>query len=128
MNIVQDRLAVPTEATALPHRSTEATPTAQLIELVELSEHRAGDGPAVLEEANPLHGIKTRVQVCVGEAEISLGELLAAREHHVLKLDRGVNQPVDLMLSGKVIARGQLVAIDDHFAVRITELPTPLTA
>jgi flagellar motor switch protein FliN/FliY len=33
---------------------------------------------------------------------------------------------VDLLLDGKVVARGQLVAVDGHFAVRITELPVAL--
>ncbi len=50
----------------------------------------------------------------------------AAKEHQVLRLDRGVDQPVDLTIEGKVVARGQLVAVDGHFAVRITELPVAL--
>jgi flagellar motor switch protein FliN/FliY len=33
---------------------------------------------------------------------------------------------VDLVLEGKVVARGELVAVDGFFAVRITELPLPL--
>ncbi|MNY65664.1 flagellar motor switch protein [compost metagenome] len=55
-----------------------------------------------------------------------MGELLSAKEHQVLKLDRGIEQPVDLTIEGKVVARGQLVAVDGHFAVRITELPMAL--
>ena len=76
--------------------------------------------------ANPLHSVRARLQVCVGEVEVTIGELLAAKEHQVLVLDRTVDQPVDLLLEGKVVARGQLVAVDGSFAVRITELPAPL--
>jgi flagellar motor switch protein FliN len=58
--------------------------------------------------------------------EMSIGELLGARESDVLVLQRSVEQPVDLLLEGKVVARGELVAVDGCFAVRITELPLPL--
>lgn len=86
----------------------------------------AGSGAVLLREANPLHAVKVRLQVCVGEADMSVGELLGARESEVLVLQRGLEQPVDLLLEGKVVARGQLVAVDGCFAVRISELPLPL--
>ncbi|HEY8360371.1 MAG TPA: FliM/FliN family flagellar motor switch protein [Ramlibacter sp.] len=86
----------------------------------------AGVGTPLLASAHPLHAVKVRLQVCVGEADMTLGELLAARQNEVLTLDRGVEQPVDLLLEGRVVARGQLVAVDGAFAVRITELPLPL--
>lgn len=76
--------------------------------------------------ANPLHQVKAKLTVCVGTAELTVGELLNAKEQQVLRLDRTVEQPVDIMLEGQVIARGMLVAIDEYFGVRITELPQPL--
>jgi flagellar motor switch protein FliN/FliY len=104
--------------------SIHAVPGAQVISLSEL--HAAEPGAAAVAEANPLHAVKTRLQVAVGQAEISIGELLAAKEHQVLILDRAVDDPVDLLLEGKVVARGQLVAVNGRFGVRITELPIPL--
>ena len=76
---------------------------------------------------NPLHSVRTRLTVCVGTAELSVGELLGAKEQQVLRLDRTVEQPVDILLEGQVVARGMLVAVGEHFGVRITELPRPLT-
>ncbi|TWD85743.1 flagellar motor switch protein FliN/FliY [Variovorax beijingensis] len=106
-------------------------PTAQIIALPDL--HADSEGAAnhaaeapILKDWNPLHQIKAKLQVCVGEATISVGELLSAKEHQVLRLDRTFDQPVDLTIEGKVVARGQLVAVDGHFAVRITELPVAL--
>jgi flagellar motor switch protein FliN len=75
---------------------------------------------------NPLHQVKTTLQVCVGSAVITVGELLNAKEHQVLVLDRSALQPVDLVLEGHVVARGQLVAVGSQFAVRLTELPVSL--
>jgi flagellar motor switch protein FliN len=83
-------------------------------------------GPALLRDAHPLHAVKVRLEVRVGESAMTVGELLAARENEVLLLDRAVDQPIDLVLEGSVVARGQLVAVDGSFAVRITELPLSL--
>lgn len=77
--------------------------------------------------ANPLHGIRTRLTVVLGSIELSVGELLGAREQQVLQIDRTLEQPVDVMLEGQVVARGTLVAVGDNFGVRITELPRALT-
>ena len=106
-------------------------PSARIISLGELHgepAHRTAAPAPILDNANPLHAIRARLRVCVGEAELTVGELLSAKEHQVLVLDRAVDQPVDLMLEGRVVARGQLVALDGYFAMRITELPVPLKA
>lgn len=113
-------------------RPGPAAPTAQVISLGDLHGEPAHRAPApaapVLDDVNPLHSVRARLQVRVGEVELSVGELLAAKEHQVLVLDRSLDQPVDLLLEGKLVARGQLVAVDGCFAVRITELPVPLKA
>jgi flagellar motor switch protein FliN/FliY len=78
------------------------------------------------DEPNPLHQVKATLTVCVGSVVLTVGELLKARKEQVIRLDSGINDSVDLLIEGKVVARGQLVAIDDHFAVRITQLPQAL--
>jgi flagellar motor switch protein FliN/FliY len=103
-------------------------PVAQVIALSELNNADRASQANVVDTLNPLHQIKARLSVCVGEAVMTVGELLNAKEHQVIRLDRHVEQAVDLLLEGRVVARGQLVAVDEHFAVRITELPIPLKA
>jgi len=102
--------------------------TAHAIALGELHDGPENARLAIGDPVNPLHHIKTRLQVCVGQVELSVGELMSAKEHQVFVLDRLVDQPVDVLLEGKVVARGQLVAVDDQFAVRITDIPVPLKA
>jgi len=115
---------------ASPPSAIPTSPTAQVIALSEFAASPpvadAPGVPTVLRSTNPLHQVKARLQVCVGSATITVGELLAAREQQVIQLDSEVTQPVDLLLEGQVVARGQLVAVGDHFAVRITELPVQL--
>ena len=103
-----------------------AAARAHPIALDELIRTAVQPGELVLRQPHPLLAVKVRLSVCVGEAAMTVGQLLGARENEVLPLDRAVDQPVDLVLEGKVVARGTLVAVDDHFAVRITELPLPL--
>lgn len=107
-----------------------ASPSAHIIELGELDKGPPQGTPPVLTEAavNPLHLIKAKLEVRVGEISLSVGELMAAKAHEVFPLDRRLDEPVDLLLEGRVVARGELVALDDLFAVRITELPVPLKA
>lgn len=80
----------------------------------------------ILNNMNPLSLVKTKLRVVVGELEISIGELMAAKEHQVIPLKTRLDQPVDLVLEGHTIARGQLVAVDGHFAIRISDLPISL--
>ncbi|MFP5473130.1 MAG: FliM/FliN family flagellar motor switch protein [Gammaproteobacteria bacterium] len=131
-NIAADLRLSRVESAARPGPDTAPPPTVQALALPELPEkrgessHRSAGATPVLQGWNPLHQIRATLQVMVGEATISVGELLGAKEHQVLTLDREVDAPVDLTIEGKVVARGQLVAVDGHFGVRITELPVAL--
>lgn len=109
------------------HAGVEDPATAQMIGLDEFAdEPKPHGGRPLLHTASPLHAVRARLQVCVGEVEITVGELLAAKEQQVLTLDRTLEDPVDLLLEGRVVARGQLVAVDGHFALRISDLPVAL--
>jgi flagellar motor switch protein FliN/FliY len=94
------------------------------IELEPLSELRH-DGKPVLAGILPFFGaVKVHVSVRVGGADTSLAELMEMRQGAVLPLDRLVEQPLDVLVDEHVVARGTLVAIGDHFGVRITETAT----
>ncbi|MCH2172734.1 FliM/FliN family flagellar motor switch protein [Myxococcota bacterium] len=69
-----------------------------------------------------IRGVKVRLSVVMGECEMSVGELFDLKDGSVVKLDRDVDAPVDVLLDGKVVGRGTLVAVDDNFGVRITEV------
>lgn len=118
----------PLETNRREFRQDRVPPEAELLALEELVDQTAPEAPSVVgDRTNPLLHVKAQLQVCVGEAIMTVGELLAAKQGHVIALDRKIDQVVDVLLEGRVVARGQLVAVDDVFGVRITELPLPLT-
>jgi flagellar motor switch protein FliN/FliY len=56
---------------------------------------------------------------------LPLREVLRLGPGSVLELDRDISQPVDLRINGVLVARGEVVVVQDRFAVRIRELVQP---
>lgn len=58
----------------------------------------------------------------IGSAKLSVSKLFALKAGEVLALQQTVSEPIILRLNGKAVARGELVAVDDNFGVKITEI------
>ena len=58
----------------------------------------------------------------VGRTRMSLGETMSLGQGSVVTLDRLADKPVDLLVNGRPIARGEVVVIDEQFGLRITEV------
>ena len=84
-----------------------------------------GSNPSTNDD-HPLRSVPIEVTVSVGHARPSIRELLAMGEDAVLTLDRGVDDPVELFVGGRLIARGELQEADNgepgQLAVRLTEV------
>jgi len=66
--------------------------------------------------------INIKVSAELGSITIPIGELLELGEGSVVKLDRPVSAPVDVIANGIRVARGEVVVVDDCFAIRIKEI------
>lgn len=69
-----------------------------------------------------LKDLSVTLQARLGEAVMPVAELLALRTGAVLDLDTRLNEPVELYLNDALIGRGEIVAVDDRFGVRIVEI------
>lgn len=58
----------------------------------------------------------------LGQAQMSVEQLFKLRKQDVVPLDQTLDALVTLLLNGKAVARGELLAVDENFGVRITEL------
>ncbi len=104
-------------------KSTVRTMTtiAHEIELEPISDTAVNGKPVVGSVLPFLGSVKARVTVRVGSTQISVAELLKMEQGAVLPLDRLVDEPLDVLIDDQVVARGTLVAVGEHFGVRITE-------
>lgn len=101
---------------------TENDKPVQRIKLGEL-ENDIEVGRRVLDgNLEVIRNVKVRVTVSAGYCELTVKDLLDLRESAVLTLDKATRDPVDVLIDGKVVARGSLVAVGDHFGVRISEV------
>ncbi len=69
--------------------------------------------------------VPVKVQAILGGAKISINDLLNTRAGTVIELDRRVGEPVDIVVNGRLLARGELVLIDGALGVTLTEIAKP---
>ncbi len=70
--------------------------------------------------------VELNVALRFGERRLSLREVMDLTSGSVVELDREVDEPVELILDGKVIARGEAVIVDGNYGVRVTEVLHPV--
>lgn len=58
----------------------------------------------------------------VGRAQMSVGELLRLSHGAVVELDRKAGDPLDVLVNGALVARGEIVVVNDKFGIRLTEV------
>ena len=69
--------------------------------------------------------IPVQVTVELGQARLKVEDLLGLYAGAVIPLDRRAGDPVDVLVNGKLIARGEVVVIDDTFGIRISSITAP---
>ncbi len=73
--------------------------------------------------SNPgLMEIEIPVAVSFGRARVALKDAMRLTSGSVVRLDRTMTDPVDIMVNGTLVARGEVVEVNGNFAVRVTEV------
>jgi len=72
-----------------------------------------------------LHNVRLSVQVVLGEVSVPLRELLGFEVGQVVGLDRPAGSPAEVIVNGRLMFRGEIVVVDDEYAVRVTEVVSP---
>ncbi len=115
------------EAAALPQADAQEPST-------------AGRYPAAFNEAEPdsepkvnsweklelVRGIPLEVTVILGKTRMPLGELFALNRGGIIALNQAADNPVEIQINNKPVARGEIVLVDEQLGVRITEHLTGL--
>jgi flagellar motor switch protein FliN/FliY len=72
-----------------------------------------------------LHDVEMEVSAELGRTRMSVRELLSLNPGAIVELDRAAGSPADLLVNGRLIARGEVVVVDENFGIRITEIVAP---
>lgn len=73
-----------------------------------------------------LQNVPVELAVEIGRTRMTIGEALALGLGSVVTVGRLAGDPVDLLVNGRVIARGEIVAIEEELGLRITEIAAPV--
>jgi flagellar motor switch protein FliN/FliY len=99
--------------------SRAASVAARPVEFPSVSGERPMNGRMPLDR---FYDVSVTVAVELGRVAMPIGDLVRLGEGSVIELQRGVSEPVDIMAQGVQLARGDIVAVDGRYAVRISEV------
>jgi flagellar motor switch protein FliN/FliY len=72
-----------------------------------------------------LHDVELDLRIELGRTELLIDEVLQLKEGAVVPLDKLAGDPVDILVNGRIIARGEVLVLNDNFCVRVAEILTP---
>ncbi len=96
-----------------------------LAKVADFAELRAAAANAGSGSLDRLLDVTVTATAELGRATMSIADVLNLGPESVLELDRPVSEPVDLVVQGVRLARGEVVVVDDRFAIRIKEILDP---
>ena len=110
--------------------STEETPEGQAQEDYAKAEfgqlESDGEAPANAEaNLEVILDVAVALTLEVGRTTISVRDLLQLNQGSVVELDRLAGEPLDVLANGTLVARGEVVVVNDKFGIRLTDVVSP---
>jgi flagellar motor switch protein FliN len=106
-----------------PSAHMTGEPVIEEIELEQLFPYEADASSET--DIGLLLEVPLSISVELGRTSLTIRELLALGQGSILQLDRHAGEPVDVLVNGKRLARGEVVVIDEDFGIRVTEVVAP---
>ena len=73
-------------------------------------------------ELEPVFDVPVRVQAVLGKSTLEVSQLLKLAPGAVVELDRKVGEAIDIYVNNRLVARGEVVLVEDHLGVTMTEI------
>lgn len=97
-------------------------PTVQPVEFDRFQRAQPGGQP---QNIDILLDVKLPVAIELGRTEMSIRDILELGAGSVVELTKLAGEPVDLLVNNKIVARGEVVVVDENFGLRVTSLISP---
>ena len=98
-------------------------PPAELSSAPGAAHDTAGGGGRI--DLDLLMDVQVNLSVEIGRTRMAIRDLLALNEGSIVSLERGVAEPMDLMVNGTLIARGEVVESGGQFGLRLLDVVSP---
>jgi flagellar motor switch protein FliN/FliY len=98
---------------------------------LKLDEFAAGEGPLpdggdaedkTATDLAPVFDVPVNISAVLGRASLSVAQLLQLGQGSVLELDRKVGEAIDIYVNNRLVARGEVVIVDERLGVTMTEI------
>ena len=101
-----------------PDPTSEAEP----FQFHDLAASAGGAGPLPI---SALQDVELDLRIELGRTELLIDDVMKLAEGSVVQLDKLAGDPVDVLVNGRLIARGEVLVLNDNFCVRVAEILTP---
>ena len=88
----------------------------------ETGRNKVSSDEATMEKLDLVKDLPMEIKVLLGKTRMPLGKLFALGKGGVIDLDGYADEPVELLVNGKLVARGEVVMVNDQLGVRITKM------
>lgn len=102
----------------------------QNVEVESLADHiKAGDdslNKLKVQNLDFILDIPLKVTVELGRTEVIIKDLLQLGQGSVLELDKLAGEPLEILVNGKLVAKGEVVVVNEKFGIRLTDIISPI--
>ncbi|MEH7504888.1 flagellar motor switch phosphatase FliY [Neobacillus drentensis] len=116
----------PKEGTSVSQSTTNATPNANVQKVEYAAFSNAPSGSSHAGNIDMLFDIPLEITVELGRTRLQIRKILELGPGAVIQLDKLAGEPVDVLANQKLIAKGEVVVIEENFGVRITDIINPI--
>ncbi len=73
-------------------------------------------------DLEPVYDIPVKVSAILGKSKIKVNQLLQLGRGAIVELDRKVGEPIDIFVNNRLVARGEVVVVEDRLGITMTEI------
>lgn len=96
--------------------------TAELVAAAYGSDGEMAPSAKTAADLEHVFDVPVQVSAVLGRTKMGVGELLRMAPGHILELDRRVGEAIDIFVNDRLVARGEVVLVDDKLGVTMTEI------
>lgn len=96
--------------------------TAELVAAAYGAEGDTAPSAKTAADLEHVFDVPVRVSAVLGRSKMGVGDLLRMSPGHILELDRKVGEAIDIFVNDRLVARGEVVLVDDKLGVTMTEI------